>query len=152
MDIRCAGEALFIACQMEKRAIRLYERALAVFADGACQDAVRAILAEERNHLNQFSQMGAETPDFERAQLLSAKAAGVLFSGGLTEAQRKGAFESVRSLYAYAAREEEEAIRQYTAFASSLTGNAASAFSAIALEEKRHLCKLNALLAQSVTE
>ena len=96
MDIRCAGEALFIACQMEKRAIRLYERALAVFADGACQDAVRDILAEERNHLNQFSQMGADTPDFERAQLLSAKAAGVLFSGGLTEAQRKGAFERLR--------------------------------------------------------
>ena len=148
MDIRCAGEALFIACQMEKRAIRLYERALAVFADGACQDAVRDILAEERNHLNQFSQMGADTPDFERAQLLSAKAAGVLFSGGLTEAQRTGAFEAVRSLYAYAAREEEEAIRQYTAFASSLTGSAANAFSAIATEEKRHLGKLNALLSQ----
>ena len=76
MDVRCAGEALYIACQMEKRAIRLYERALAVFADGACQDAVRAILAEERNHLNQFSRMGAETPDFERAQLLSASSSG----------------------------------------------------------------------------
>ena len=105
MDIRGAGEALYIACQMEKRAIRLYERALAVFADGVCQDAVRSILAEERNHLGQFSRMGAETPDFERAQLLSAKASGVLFSGGLVEAQRKGAFASVRSLYAYAAAE-----------------------------------------------
>ena len=92
--------------------------------------------------------MGAETPDFERAQLLSAEASGVLFSGGLMEAQRKGAFESARSLYAYAAAEEEEAVRQYTAFASSIKGGAASAFSAIALEEKRHLCKLNALLAQ----
>ncbi len=148
MDIHGAGEALYIACQMEKRAIRLYERALALFADGACQDAVRSILAEERNHLDQFSRMGAETPDFERAQLLSAKAAEVLFSGGLVEAQRKGAFEFVGSLYAYAAKEEEEAIRQYSAFASSLTGSAASAFSAIALEEKRHLHKLNALLAQ----
>ena len=150
MDIHGAGEALYIACQMEKRAIRLYERALAVFADGVYQDAVRSILAEERNHLAQFSRMGAETPDFERAQLLSAKAAEVLFSGGLVEAQRKGAFESVRSLYAYAAAEEEEAVRQYTAFASSLTGSAASAFSAIALEEKQHLNKLNALLAQTV--
>lgn len=148
MDIRGAGEALYIACQMEKRAIRLYERALAVFADGACQDAVRAILAEERNHLDQFSRMGVETPDFERAQLLSAKASSVLFSGGLTEAQRKGAFQSVRSLYAYAASEETEAIRQYSAFASSLTGSAASAFSSIALEEKQHLNKLNALIDQ----
>ena len=148
MDIHGAGEALYIACQMEKRAIRLYERALVLFADGACQDAVRSILAEERTHLSQFSRMGAETPDFERAQLLSARAAEVLFSGGLVEAQRKGAFDSVRGLYAYAAKEEEEAIRQYTSFASSLTGSAASAFSAIALEEKQHLCKLNALLAQ----
>ena len=147
MDIRCAGEALYIACQMEKRAIRLYERALAVFADGACQDAVRVILAEEKNHLAQFSQMGAVTPDFERAQLLAAQSSGVLFSGGLMEAQRKGAFSSVRSLYAYAAAEEEEAVRQYTAFASSLTGGAAQAFSAIALEEKQHLNKLNALLS-----
>ncbi len=148
MNIRGAGEALYIACQMENRAIRLYERALAVFADGACQDAVRSILAEERNHLEQFSRMGAETPDFERAQLLAAQAAGVLFSGGLVEAQRKGAFESVGSLYAYAAKEEEEAIRRYTAFASSLTGEAADAFSAIALEERQHLNKLNGLLAQ----
>ena len=97
MEIRGAGEALYIACQMEKRAIRLYERALAVFTDGACQDAVRSILAEERNHLDQFSRMGAETPDFERAQLLSAKAAEVLFSGGLVEAQRKGAEKNVRT-------------------------------------------------------
>ena len=148
MNIRGAGEALYIACQMEKRAIRLYERALAVFADGVCQDAVRSILAEEKSHLHQFTRMGAETPDFERAQLLAAQAAGVLFSGGLMEAQRKGAFESARSLYAYAAKEEEEAIRQYAAFASSLADDAASAFSAIALEEKQHLCKLNALIAQ----
>ncbi len=149
MDIQGAGEALYIACQMEKRAIRLYERALAVFADGVFQDAVRSILAEEKNHLTQFSRMGAVTPDFERAQLLSAKASGLLFSGGLVEAQRKGAFASVRSLYAYAAAEEEEAVRQYTAFTSSLTGSAASAFSAIALEEKQHLNKLNALLAEN---
>ena len=152
MNIRGAGEALYIACQMEKRAIRLYERALALFADGACQDAVRTILAEERNHLSQFSRMGAETPDFERAQLLSARAAEVLFSGGLVEAQRKGAFDSVRGLYAYAAKEEEDAVRQYTAFASFLKGSAASAFSAIALEEKQHLNKLNALLVKSATE
>ena len=152
MNIRGAGEALYIACQMEKRAIRLYERALALFADGACQDAVRTILAEERNHLSQFSRMGAETPDFERAQLLSARAAEVLFSGGLVEAQRKGAFDSVRGLYAYAAKEEEDAVRQYTAFASSLKGSAATAFSAIALEEKQHLNKLNALLVKSATE
>ncbi len=148
MEIKGAGEALYIACQMEKRAIRLYERALAVFEDGVCQDAVRAILDEERTHLDQFSRMGAETPDFERAQLLSAQAAGVLFSGGLMEAQRRGAFESVARLYAFAAEEEAEAAGRYAAFASALSGEAAAAFSAVAMEEKRHLNRLNALLAQ----
>ncbi len=149
MDIRSAGEALFIACQMEKRAIRLYERALAIFEDGACQDAVRVILAEERNHLAHFSRMGPAAPDFERAQLLAAQSSGVLFPGGLMEAQRKGAFESVRGLYEYAAAEERDAARQYEAFASSLSGDAASAFSAVAQEEKRHLNQLNALLSQT---
>ena len=56
MQVRGAGEALFIACEMEKRAIRLYERALALFADSPCQEAIRAILGDERNHLRQFSQ------------------------------------------------------------------------------------------------
>ena len=54
MEIRDPGEAAYIACEMEKRAIRLYERALALFADSPCQEAIRAILGDERNHLRQF--------------------------------------------------------------------------------------------------
>ncbi|MBQ9264553.1 MAG: hypothetical protein IJ189_10185 [Clostridia bacterium] len=148
MNVRNAGEALYIACEMEKRAIRLYERALAVFADGPCHEAICAILADERNHLHQFTQMGAATPDFERAQLLSAQASQVLFSGGLTEAHRKGAFDSEANLYAYAAEEEAEAIQRYGEFAALLSGGAAAAFTAIQLEEKQHLLKLNDLLSQ----
>lgn len=146
MEIRGAGEALYIACEMEKRAIRLYERALTVFADGPCQEAIRVILCDELRHLEQFSHMGAEYPGFERGQLLSAQASRVLFSGGLIEAQRKGAFSSPQELYRFAAEEEEEAIRCYGAFAASLTGSAAAAFTAIQLEEKQHLAKLNGLL------
>ncbi len=146
MRIRDAGEALYIACEMERRAIRLYERALAVFQDGPCQAAVGAILSDERNHLDQFTRMGGGAPGFERALLLSAQASRVLFPGGLVEAQRKGAFSSPARLYAYAAKEEEEAVRRYGEFASSLQGETSSAFSAIALEEKQHLAKLTALL------
>lgn len=146
MQVRGAGEALFIACEMEKRAIRLYERALAVFADGPCQEAIRAILADEKHHLARFSEMGGETPDFERGQLLSAQATGVLFPGGLMEAQRKGAFDSVQSLYQYAAEEETEAITRYGEFASSLTGPAAAAFWQIENEETGHLKKLNEMM------
>ena len=83
MQVRGAGEALFIACEMEKHAIRLYERALTVFADSSCREAVRAILTDERNHLARFSEMGGETPGFERARLLSAQATGMLFSGAM---------------------------------------------------------------------
>ena len=146
MDIHGAEEALYIACEMEKRAIRLYERALAVFPDGPCQAAIRAILCDEKHHLAQFQKMGAAMPDFERAQLLSAQASRMLFSGGLMEAQRKGAFSSVSQLYRFAAQEEREAVDRYGEFAAALSGGAAAAFAAIALEEKQHLAKLNELL------
>lgn len=152
MKVQDAGEALYIACEMERRAIRLYERALAVFADGPCQAAIRAILSDERHHLEQFTAMGAQSPGFERAQLLSAQAAQVLFSGGLVEAQRKGAFESAGRLYAFAAEEEKDAIRCYGEFAAQLSGSAAAAFLAIQLEEKQHLSKLNALGAQEAAD
>lgn len=146
MQVYGAAEALFIACEMEKRAIRLYERALAVFADGPCQEAIRTILADERRHLARFSEMGVETPDFERARLLAAQATGVLFSGGLVEAQRKGAFASVLNLYRYAAIEEQEAIARYGAFASQLDGLASAAFRQIETEETGHLKKLNEMI------
>ncbi len=152
MEIRDPGEAAYIACEMEKRAIRLYERALALFADSPCQEAIRAILGDERNHLRQFSQMGASADGFERARLLSAQAMRVLFSGGLVEAQRKGAFDSVRALYAYAAQEEEDAVQAYTRFAESLSGGASAAFASIALEETQHLNKLRSLLSQNPTQ
>ena len=142
MAIRGAGEALYIACEMEKRAIRLYERAMTVFAEGPLAEAIRAILGDEKNHLARFSQLGAGADGFARAQLLSARAARVLFPGGLMEAQRRGAFDSVQALLAYAAEEEKTAALQYGRFARELTGAAAAAFAAIESEEKQHLKKL----------
>ncbi|MBR5111310.1 MAG: hypothetical protein IK099_14115 [Clostridia bacterium] len=146
MQVRDAAEALFIACEMEKRAIRLYERALAVFADGSCQEAIRAILMEEKHHLARFAEMGGGTPGFERAQLLAGQAAEVLFSGGLVEAQRKGAFESVLRLYEFAAEEEKQAAARYEEYADSLRGTASTAFRQIQTEETGHLKKLNEMI------
>lgn len=145
LHVQNAGEALYIACEMEKRAIRLYERALVVFADGPCQEAIRAILHDERNHLQAFEALGAKAPGFEKAQLLSAQAAEVLFSGGLMEAQRKGALDSPKALYAYAAAEEKTAIARYGDFAAQLEGDAAQAFAAVVLEEKQHYAKFCAM-------
>ena len=145
LHVQNAGEALYIACEMEKRAIRLYERALVVFADGPCQEAIRAILHDERKHLQQFEALGPHAPGFEKAQLLSAQAAEVLFSGGLREAQRKGAFASPKALYAYAAAEEKTAIERYGGFADQLDGDASKAFAAIVLEEKQHYAKFSTM-------
>lgn len=147
MQIRDAGEALFIASEMERRAISLYERALTVFGEGPCREAIALILSDERGHLAQFESMGAAEPGFERAQLLSAQATSVLFTGGLVEAQRKGAFSSPEALYGYAAGEEAEAARRYGEFAAQLNGGAGAAFAAIAQEEKRHHAKLSSLTA-----
>lgn len=148
MDIRNAGEALYIASEMEKRAIRLYERALIVFSGAACRDAIQAILADERGHLCRFVAMGAETPDFDRASVLSAQAAEVLLAGGLMEAQRKGAFESTKALFAYAAEAEADAIARYSQFALQISGCAGEAFAAIAEEEKSHYARLTSELAK----
>jgi len=145
MEVRDAGEALYIACEMEKRAIRLYERALIVFGDGDCRQAIGQILSDERNHLAQFSALGAEAPGFERAQVLAAQAADVLFSGGLMEAQRKGAFASPEALFAYAAMEEAGAVERYGQFAQQLTGSAGETFAMISQEEKGHHAKLTFL-------
>ncbi len=139
MHIRSAGEAIFLACEMEKQAIRLYERALILFQDTPSSQAICQILAEERIHLAHFERLGKECCSLEQAELLSAQAAKTLFSGGLMAAQRKGAFASPLSLYCYAAKEEENAIRTYTSFANALSDEAAQAFLTIANEEKRHL-------------
>ena len=147
MKVQNAGEALYIASEMEKRAIKLYERALMLFGQGPCKEALSAILQDEKGHLASFQALGAQEPGFEQAQLLSAQAAEVLFAGGLMEAQRKGAFQSVKSLYSYAADQEAEAIERYGSFAAQLDGGAAEAFRAIAEEEKQHFCHFSTAAA-----
>ena len=145
MEVRSAGEALYIACQMERRAIQMYERAQLLFADGPCGREIEGILQDEREHLRRFEHMGGQAEGFVTRQLLAARASRTLFSGGLMEAHRKGAFHSPESLYAYAAGEEEEAIRCYHAFAEKFTGDIAAAFLAIAREEEGHYARLCAL-------
>lgn len=141
MQITSPGEAIFLACEMEKQAIRLYERALIIFQDTPSSAAISQILAEEKSHLAQFEKLGKEACSFEQAELLSAAAARTLYQGGLMAAQRKGAFASPLALFQHAAGEEQNAIRTYTAFAEKMTGEAAAAFRKIAREESRHLAE-----------
>ena len=147
LEIRTPGEAFYLAAEMEKRAIRLYERALLIFSQGPCRAAITEILCQERQHLSRFEEMGAQAPDFEQAQLLAAQAARTLFPGGLMQAQRQGAFASPQALLAYAAEEEQGPIQRYSGFAAQFQGPAGEAFSAIAKEEESHYHQLGALLA-----
>lgn len=147
MQAKSAGEALYLASEMERRAVRLYERALLVFDQPDCREAVGQILREERQHLARFLEMGAQAPGFEEGQALAARASQVLFSGGLVEAQRKGAFDSAGALFAYAMEQESQAIACYGAFARQFPGEAGAAFAAIAREEQTHLAQFSALKA-----
>lgn len=152
MNLRAAEEAFFTAQEMEKRAIRLYERALMLFGQQTDMQAeLSGILREEREHLRRFEQLGGEFfPSQEERALLSARAADALFTGGLVEAQRLGAFDSPRGLIAYAAGEEESAQAFYEGMGNALKDAgehaAADALLQIAREESVHLCALNARL------
>lgn len=153
MTLHAAEEAFFTAQEMEKRAIRLYERALMLFGQQAdMQTQIAAILREEKEHLRRFEQLGSDFfPSQEERALLSAKAADALFTGGLVEAQRLGAFDSPRGLITYAAGEEESAQHFYESMGKALeeAGEqaASEALLKIAREESMHLHSLNARLA-----
>ena len=152
MNLRAAEEAFFTAQEMEKRAIRLYERALLVFGSQAdMHKEISAILREEQEHLRRFTALcGEYFPSLEEQTLLSSKAADALFTGGLVEAQRLGAFDSPRGLIAYAASEEQNARDFYSSMGAALKDAgetaAADALFTIAQEESMHLYALNAHL------
>ena len=145
VPVKNACEALYIAVEMEKRAVRLYERAAMLWSDEAMADTISGMLADERGHLSRFlSMMNGCVPQDADALMLSAHAAGVLFEGGLNAAAREGAFASPQALLRYAAGQEAIAINCYTQFAAQCADapEAQAAFAAIAQEEKLHLTAL----------
>lgn len=145
VPVKSAAEALYIAAEMEKRAIRLYERAAMVFGSGAIAAAIQDMLADERQHLLRFQSMLTGAPPIgTEALMLSAYAAGVLFEGGLHGAAREGAFDSPAALLRYASEQERLAVDCYTRFAQQCNElpEAQSAFLAVAREESRHLAAL----------
>ena len=142
-----AQEALFIAVEMEKRAISFYERAQVVFLEAELAAAIGRLQQDERAHLARFEALRGDAGEVdEEKMLLSAEADGLLFSGGLMEAARKGAFQSREALITYAAKQEEGAIRSYQSFARISQGEARGAFLAIAAEEERHLRALRQMM------
>lgn len=150
INIRTPEEALFIACEMEKRAVRMYERMLMLFANPDNKSTLDQLLKDEQGHLKHFQQMlGENTLSGEEALLLSAHGSGILFAGGLTEALRHGGVDTPEKMLAYAASQEEIAIHTYQGFAKRTQGEAAETFLAIAREEQQHLRHLNTMLEKN---
>lgn len=145
MVVKNEGQALCVAVEMERRAIRVYERALMLATDEAVVAGIREILADEREHLRRFSEMRADhpVPVEEEKLLISSMAAEVLFTGGVMEMKREQALTTLAGLYTYAAESEAGAVETYGSFASKC-GDAKvhDTFMAIVHEESEHLTVL----------
>ena len=145
MVVRNEGQALCVAVEMERRAIRVYERALMLATEPAVVAGIREILADEREHLRRFSEMKESypVPAEEEKLLISSMAAEVLFTGGVMEMKREQALTTLKGLYRYAAESEAGAVETYGAFAGKCQDmKVHDVFMAIVREESEHLTVL----------
>ena len=151
MVVRNEGQALCVAVEMERRAIRVYERALMLATDPAVIEGIKEILGDEREHLKRFSEMKAQhpVPMDEEKLLISSMAAEVLFTGGVMEMKREQALLTLEGLYRYAADSEAGAVETYGSFAEKCEDEKVhDTFMAIVREESEHLTVLLAKLEQ----
>lgn len=131
--------------EMEKRAIRIYERALMLPLDASAREAVAAILADEQSHLRSFTDLyhRYETQPGRDRLLVQSAAAEVLFPGGVMEMERADALTDRAAVYAFAMESESDAVARYTDLASRCADeDAAKVFLGIAEAEKLHYAKL----------
>lgn len=145
MVVHNEREALCVAVEMERRAIRIYERALMLAADDAVRGGVESILQQEREHLSCFMSMREAYPAGaqEERTLMQAMGAEALFPGGMMEMERAQGLTTLDGLYAFAAESEQHAMETYLSFAEKCRdGKVAEAFRAIAAEEGVHLAQL----------
>ena len=150
MVVKNECQALCIAVEMERRAIRVYERALMLAQDAQVRAGIEEILADERRHLQRFSAMREcrMVDEAEERLLISAMAAEVLFTGGVMEMKREQALTTLRGLYQYAADSEADAVRTYADFAKKCADPAVhDVFMDIVREESSHLVELRGKLA-----
>ena len=150
MVVKNECQALCIAVEMERRAIRVYERALMLAQDAQVRAGIEEILADERRHLQRFSAMREcrMMDEAEERLLISSMAAEVLFTGGVMEMKREQALTTLRGLYQYAADSEADAVRTYADFAKKCADPAVhDVFMDIVREESSHLVELRGKLA-----
>ena len=145
MVVKNECQALCIAVEMERRAIRVYERALMLAQDAQVRAGIEEILADERRHLQRFSAMREchMVDEAEERLLISSMAAEVLFTGGVMEMKREQALTTLEGLYRYAADSEAGAVETYGTFASKCADERVhDTFMAIVHEESEHLSVL----------
>jgi rubrerythrin len=145
MIVRNQQQALCVAVEMERRAIRVYERALMLAKDEQVRKGIREILADEKEHFRRFTAMKESCPGDanEERMLLTAMAAEMLFPGGVMEMERAKGLDTLKGLYAFAAESEKDAVDNYLAFAKKCTDpDVAEAFTGIAAEETFHLAEM----------
>ena len=151
MVVRNDRQALCVAVEMEKRAIRVYERALMLTDSEEVSRGIREILRDEQEHLRRFSAMQQDCdcqPEEER-MLIQAMGAEVLFSGGVMEMQRSQGLNTLKGLYAFAADSEYDAMQKYADFADQCSDKAVKeAFMSIAREEATHYAELQSRLKE----
>ena len=150
MVVKNECQALCIAVEMERRAIRVYERALMLAQDAQVRAGIEEILVDERRHLQRFSAMREcrMVDEAEERLLISSMAAEVLFTGGVMEMKREQARTTLLGLYRYAADSEADAVRTYADFAKKCADPAVhDVFMDIVREESSHLVELRGKLA-----
>lgn len=145
MIVRNEQQALCVAVEMERRAIRVYDRALMLAKDQQVIAGIREILADEKEHLRRFAAMKENCPGDgnEERMLMQAMAAEMLFPGGVMELERAKGLDTLHGLYEFAAESEKNAVEKYMSFAEKCENPAiAEVFTSIAAEETFHLAEL----------
>lgn len=146
MIVRNEQQALAMAVEMEKRAIRVYERALTLTDDPAVVGGIREILQEEQQHLCRFNAMKMACralPAREDKLLIQAISAELLFPGGVMEMERAKGLDTLEGLYRFAAESEYDAMIKFADYADKCESqDVREAFLSIAREEAVHYARL----------
>lgn len=155
MIVRNEQQALCVAVEMEKRAIRVYERALMLVQDSDVEKGIRDILEDEKRHLIRFSAMkdSCHVDPQEDRMLVQSMSADVLFPGGVMEMERAKGLTTLKALYEFATDSEHDAVVKYADFADRCEkAEVKDAFLAIAREEASHYAELRRRLAELSAE
>ena len=140
------AQGLWIALEMERRGLSLYNRAQRVVSDPTLLRVLYELEQDEKKHYQQFSKMAVPF-DFasmtkEEGELLLGQAATFFFPGGLMQAAMGGALESALSLLNEAITAEKDSIAFYTRLMEHSGEASRPILQTIINEEQGHLEEL----------